>query len=472
MRGSLRDVADADGLQVRAQHRLDGAVPAVLDVQRLDDALVVLEPRRLQPLPDVLVALAERRLLHGVERSVARLARLQRRLALVDEPGELAVLFPQFADLVGDVGERPLELGARLALAELLVGELRVLVGQRFGVGGLRGGVELFAPLFQALDARFELLGARLLDVPDLLGLVVFRRVLVPLPLPLSEGALGALERLARAAFALLRALEARLQLVQRQLQLLDLALVLVDVRGDFLRALQRLLEVGLLALAQLVRVLDGLLQARDLRARLVEARLHGVEFVRALALRDPGPLDIGLDLALTGDLRLQGGLALGQRRPHVARALVQLLQPEHQELGRRAALLVLEPAVAFRRLRLAVEVLQLLLDLFQQVHQAVEVLARVADAVGGLAPPFLVLGDAGGLLEEHPHLFRLRLDEPGDHALLDDGVAARPEARAEEDPGDVLAAAARAVQVVIGDAVAGDFPADGDLGVAGVLAL
>ena len=50
-----------------------------------------------------------------------------------------------------------------------------------------------------------------------------------------------------------------------------------------------------------------------------------------------------------------------------------------------------------------------------------------------GFAAALLVLGDARGLLEEHAQLLGLRLDDARDHALLDDRVAARAEAGAEE---------------------------------------
>src|SRR5690606_6043532 len=88
------------------------------------------------------------------------------------------------------------------------------------------------------------------------------------------------------------------------------------------------------------------------------------------------------------------------------------------------------------------------------------------------LAPPLLVFGDARRLFEEDAHLFRLRLDQARDHPLLDDRVAPRPEARAEEHTRDVLAPAARAVQEIIRGAVAGHFPANRDLRVLRVLPL
>src|SRR5262249_28663122 len=61
---------------------------------------------------------------------------------------------------------------------------------------------------------------------------------------------------------------------------------------------------------------------------------------------------------------------------------------------------------------------------------------------------------DARGLLDEGAHVFGLALDDARNHPLLDDRVAARSEAGAEEELRDVLATATNAVQEVTGAAV------------------
>src|SRR5262245_25404533 len=109
----------------------------------------------------------------------------------------------------------------------------------------------------------------------------------------------------------------------------------------------------------------------------------------------------------------------------------------------------------------------ELLLDFLAQILQALEVLARVVNALLGLPPALLVLGDARCFLEKRAQFFRLGFDEPGAHALLDDRVAVRAHACAEQDMRDVLAAAARIVQVVLRGAVARDDAAHRDLVVA-----
>ncbi len=70
-----------------------------------------------------------------------------------------------------------------------------------------------------------------------------------------------------------------------------------------------------------------------------------------------------------------------------------------------------------------------------------------MADAGLGLPAAFLILGDARRFFEEDPQFLGLGLDEPRDHALLDDGVAARPQAGTQENIGNIPAPAAGAVQ-------------------------
>src|SRR5207237_10792986 len=87
---------------------------------------------------------------------------------------------------------------------------------------------------------------------------------------------------------------------------------------------------------------------------------------------------------------------------------------------------------------------------------------------LGLLAPP-LVAPDPGGYLDEGAHVLALRLDDARDRALLDDGVAARAEPRAEKQVGDVLAPAAHAVDEVRRGVVARHLALQRDLAVARV---
>ena len=113
----------------------------------------------------------------------------------------------------------------------------------------------------------------------------------------------------------------------------------------------------------------------------------------------------------------------------------------------------------------------QLLVDFLKQVVQSVEILARVPDTLLGFTPARLVFGDAGGLFQEDAQIFGLGLDQARDHALLDNGVAARSKPRAEKDIGDVASAAAGVVQEIGRGAVARYLATNGNLVIAGILA-
>jgi hypothetical protein len=83
-----------------------------------------------------------------------------------------------------------------------------------------------------------------------------------------------------------------------------------------------------------------------------------------------------------------------------------------------------------------------------------------------GLAAALAVLRDAGGFLEEHAQLLRLRLDDAGDHPLLDDRVGPGAQAGAEEQVAHVAATDGDVVDVVAGVAVPFEHALDGDLAV------
>ncbi len=172
---------------------------------------------------------------------------------------------------------------------------------------------------------------------------------------------------------------------------------------------------------------------------------------------------------ALVGERRLHGDIALAHRAVLDLRAAVQVAHLQRQQLGQRPALLILERLVAPRRAGLPLQVADLPVDFIAHILQALQVLTRIGDARLGLAAALLVARNAGGLLDEGAHVLGLGLDDPRDHALLDDGVAARSQARAQEQLGDVPAPAARAIDVVVGAAIARYHALQRHLVVAGV---
>ena len=213
----------------------------------------------------------------------------------------------------------------------------------------------------------------------------------------------------------------------------------------------------ALQAFAHLALVRDLLLDAGQVAADFVAFGLRLVQRVHRVLAAHAAGLDLAFGLALFGDQLLQAGFLLRQ-------AFAQRLQLRVEAaVFQRLPLGVLDPALGLDRgvllglARLALEVFELLADFLAQVGQAFEVLAGVADAGFGFLAALLVLGDAGGLLQVHAQVLGPGLDDLADHALLDDRVAARAQAGAEEQVGDVAAAALAAVEVVVALAVAAD---------------
>ena len=294
---------------------------------------------------------------------------------------------------------------------------------------------------------------------------------LVPALLPVVHGVLGLQQGLGRGLFHRLQQLQLGGQGGELRLPATQPVAVLAQVALGFRQAGLGLAQVLAQLPPPLLLVLEGLLQPGHFRAQGVVAGLHLVEGVGALGVVHPVLLDCGIHLlvfrvhGLQLDLQfayaVAGGPGLG----------VQRLPLQRLQLRLQGALLALELGILFRRLGLALQVLQLPSQLVAQVGQALQVFQGAPHAALGLLAALLVLGDAGGFLDKHPQVFRLGLDQAGDHALLDDGVTARTQARAQEDIGDIAAPAAGAIEEVFGLGLAGDQALDGNLGVAGVLA-
>jgi hypothetical protein len=154
---------------------------------------------------------------------------------------------------------------------------------------------------------------------------------------------------------------------------------------------------------------------------------------------------------------RIERNLLLVQNRLLRTLRLSQRTQTQRQQLRADTALLGLELLVAFGTSRLSLQVRQLLLDLVPKVSQALEIFFGVPDSVLGLTPPLFVFRDTRRFLEESTQVFRLRLDEARNHALLDDRVTVRAEPGAEQDVRDVLASTTRVIQKILRHTVARD---------------
>ncbi|MNS73814.1 hypothetical protein D3C72_1072660 [compost metagenome] len=192
---------------------------------------------------------------------------------------------------------------------------------------------------------------------------------------------------------------------------------------------------------------------------------------VRCGIVRGAHGFQLGLDVAQLRGLRFQVDLGL------LDGALVAFLLGLRLALAQQPQQVLLFFAIGLQRLEalrdfgLAFQLFQVAAKLAQDVLDAGQVFARIGQAVLGLAAAFLVLGHARGFFQEDAHVIGLGLDDARDHALPDDGVGARAQARAQEDVLDVAPAHRLVVDVVGRGAVAGQHALDRHFGVLAPLA-
>ena len=210
----------------------------------------------------------------------------------------------------------------------------------------------------------------------------------------------------------------------------------------------------------------DLLLERLHVAVGGVERALELGELVRLLVVAAAQFLERALGVAQPRGLGLEAHLDLLHLVRVAVPRLLRLAQPRVGEQVVVERQLRLQVLVARGHLRLLGEALELAVQLGADVAHPLEVLARVLEAQLRLAAALAVLGHARGLLEEDAQLLRLGGDDARDHALLDDRVGARPQARAEEDVLHVAAAHVLAVDVVAGVAVAREHALHADLGV------
>jgi hypothetical protein len=176
---------------------------------------------------------------------------------------------------------------------------------------------------------------------------------------------------------------------------------------------------------AQFTSVPDALLDARHLRTGAVETGLGLAQRLGLGGLIDADLLDLRLGVPQVRQHRLQGRFAVLHGRVANFRFRVQTLQAQRQKLRLQLALFFLERLIAARRRRLPLQMADLLVDFLAQIVQTIQILARLADAIFGFPPAFLVARNSGRLLQERPQIVGAGLDDSRDHALLDDRVAA-----------------------------------------------
>ena len=462
-RGQLRFVGELDGVQPHAERRLDGVVPARLDMDRLPQPLGALQAVLRDPVLQLLV---------GVEARLLGFECLQRGF----EGGELAQCLLQArgrrAALLLEDWQARFRIGVRAIERRGARGHFRAARldrGELFRLGKHERHVFLLEPVLARLDLREELEGVRFARLLDALRLL--RRV--HLGLGRAHRGLRLLHRRLGVGNRPPRARGLAFPFGDRRARRFDFGAPAIALRARRVDAARDLVLLAADRL-QLVRHAAAVLgEERDLLLERLHVSVGGVE--RALQLLQPiGALVVPAAQRLERALRfaqLRGlGLERDLRLLHLVRVavarLLGLAQPREREQVLVERDLRLQLLVLGGDLRLLREVLELRAELGADVADPRQVLARVLEPRLRLAAPLAVLGDARRLLEEDPQLLGLRRDDARDHALLDDRVGARPEPRAEEDVLHVAPAHMLRVDGVVRVALAGEDALHADLGV------
>ncbi len=280
--------------------------------------------------------------------------------------------------------------------------------------------------LGQTLHAGFQLLDARLLHLSLAAWLGGLQVESVPLLLPAVHGGFGFFQGgggfFGGGAGDFLLGGEHVQLFAEGQQQGAVMAQVRFGLQAGALGFLQIILQLAQTLLA----MLNALLDTGNVAAHRIEAPLHQIEALGQVMVTVTQTLDAGVGIALFGHQRFKADFLGADDRFALADLIVQRLPAQGRELRLELAFFALVFLILLGGLGLAVQALQLALQLFAQVGQAGEVLVGAADTVFGLAAALLVLGDAGRFFNEITQVFGLGFDQLGDHALLDDRVAAR----------------------------------------------
>ena len=178
-------------------------------------------------------------------------------------------------------------------------------------------------------------------------------------------------------------------------------------------------------ALAPFHHKADFGLQTPHVRAGFVQQALGLIHLVACGVMRLAHGFQLGLNMAQIGHAgleRVDCGQSVGLHLGLVGQCFGTLEEPLLVLLLRHFGL---QRVVLLGHLGLLFELLEVGVELAQDVFHPRQVLARVRQAVFGLAAAFLVFGNAGGFFEEQAQLFRLGFDDATDGALADDGVGA-----------------------------------------------
>ncbi|KPZ25128.1 hypothetical protein ALO56_200182 [Pseudomonas viridiflava] len=464
------EIIDQYGLQISAKHRLDRHFPTGVYLEAFRQTRALIQVLIAQPFGGAGVRV-EGGLLQGFQRGQSAIEALQLALRL------LLVLIGALQGFAQLFKTLDCLLFAHVQFFEGHVpgGEVFAQFQNRrvFRVGSQQ--LTLFAQtplaLGQPLHALFQLLDARLLNLSLTLRLGGLLIEDVPLFLPAVHGGFGVFQGDGRLfggrAGHLLLGLK-HLQLFAERGQQRG---VVPQVRFGFLAGALGFAQVVLQLTQSLLAVLNALLDAGDVAAHRIEAALHQIEAFGEIVMAVAQSFDAGIGTALISDQCFETDFLTTDHGFTLTDLFVQRLPAQRRQLRLELAFFGLVFLILLGRLGLTMQTLELALQFFAQVGQARQVLVGAANAVLGFTAAFLVLGNARSFLDEIAQILGLGFDQFGDHALLDDRVAAWPQASPEKDVGDVTTTAFGAVEVIAVLAIAGHFAANGNFRIGSVFA-
>ena len=464
-------LVDHHRLQLPGEYHFYRRLPLIRHLHRFEQAPRLAEALDIQPTRDDLVAFAARGLLQCLQRCQPPLERLQFAARVGEILLDLLVALPQPGDRlhpIFDTFTHRTQPGLALRFAVLQFFDLGLQCNIRevltFLLVSGQPAFELHLLLLEVIDPRT--LHLRLLC--RFVGALVES---IPFGLPGLHRLFGPLQLLRRGVGLGTGFFEHRPVAFEFVGELRQSAVVLFAQRLRLGQRLACLGEVCLLLPACVPGVLDRVFETGDLRASRVEAPLDIVESVVRLGMCRALLFDLCFEIALLGDRRLEAVFLLRDHPVALLDLGRHLVQTQYQQLGAHTPLFVAQRLVFLCGRRLPFEVPQLFLHLFAQIVESLKVFTGVGDARFGLAPSLLVFGYPRRFLEVYTQVLGACLDDARDHALFDDRIAARPQAGAEKQIGDVTAATTYAVQVVQRLAVARHLTLYRDLTVLSVLA-
>ena len=457
-------------MQIGAQYGFHRQLPAGFDFQAFGQARALGQMLVAQPFGGA-GAWVERGLLQGFQRSQPTIEPLQVALGLLLRLGRGVQLLTQLLQALHLL----FFAGLQLFQGHFAFGQL---FAQRHDRRVFRIGSEQYALLLQptlalgqTFHAGFQLLDARLLHLGLAAWLGGSQVEGVPLFLPAVHGGFGFFQGgggfFGGGAGDFLLGGEHVQLFAQGQQQ----GTVMAQVRFGFQARAFGFLQVILQLAQTLLAVLDTLLDPGNVTAHRIEAALHQIEAFGQLMVTVTQALNAGVGITLLGHQCFKTDFLGANNRFALAHLVIQCLPAQGRQLRLELALFTLVFLILLGGLGLAVQAFELALQLFAQVGQPGEVFVGAADTVFSLAAALLVFGDASRFFDKVAQVFGLGFDQLGDHALLDDRVAARAQASAKEDIGDIATATLGAVEEVTVLAVAGDFTTDGNFRVGCVFA-